>query len=782
MNTHSVPRLLLPVVIAGGFGLLGAGPAHAAVVQVTSRVVAYSGMPAPGASPAVFDNFNYPAIAPGGEIVFRGRLATGSNTYGLWRESFDPGTGNPVLGLVQREGAASPVAGFNFAGFPGPPTINLPGRFAFKAHISQGAIFNDTLWVEKPAPTGLTLVAREGAPAPGVPGANFGAIFVHAGYDPLLLDDSGRTLFAGQLTGGGVTTADDVGLWFYDGSTATLVAREGDQMPGVPAGHFFIDTFQTANSALLGNGIFVFSGSDGHPVTPIVGLWSNHSGSVQPLILQGGSAPGLASDEKLTLIASFRINNNNQVAFSGLVEKDDGINPVSIFKAVWISDSQGAFQLAARSDQQPPDFRVPHVAVFTDGGHVFGVDENGTLGRVTTGGLTIIAKPGDPAPGTAAGVLFGGFGAIAASSAGQVAFTAAMTGTGVNLANDRGLWAQDGSLQIVKVAREGDSIEVPAGTPRTITGIEFALGAGSGQPRGMSDRGEVLWKANVAGLPNASQVVAVTGVGTLPPPPTLVGLEVVQVVQDWRNRIPLVAGKRTFVRAHLESSAPVRFFGHLRAFTFPGGVELAGSPLAPANPGEYVNLGTDADAVRDQLGGGLYFELPPAWTSGTLAFRVESSGGSLLCQEVAGPVAQDCQAVATFVPAEKPELRFLTVNWQDFVRDTIRTVSFDRTGDLVRRMVSAFPITDVEWSYGAYGGTFYNPPRPTVMLEDMDYTRTQDGCTEAAGCKRIYYGAIDGRKHDDSEEPLGIAYTGKSASTGFVPLSSRTVPGRHTHT
>jgi hypothetical protein len=472
-------------------------------------------MPAPGTSPsAVFDNFNYPAIAPQGEIVFRGKVIAGSNTYGLWRERVDPLTGFRVLSLVEREGAASPVAGFNFAGFSGPPTINLPGQFAFKSHIASGSTFNDTLWVEKPAPAGLTLIAREGAPAPGVPGANFGIIFRNASYDPLLLDDSGRALFVGQLTGAGVTAANDMGLWFYDGSAATLVAREGDQMPGVPAGHAFADTFLGSGFTQFLNGVFVFYGTDGAPVTPIVGLWSNHSGTVQPLILQGGSAPGLASDEKLIAINGFRINKSNQVAFNGTVEKDDGVNPKYLLSAVWISDAQGTFQLAARSDQEPPTFRVPGVNIFTDGGRVIGGDGAGRLAQVTTGGLTVIAKTDDPAPGTAAGVQFASIdiAGIAAGS-GQIAFLALLKGPGVNAGNDRGLWAQNDNFELVKVAREGDSIEVPAGTPRTITAIEFALGSGAGQPRAMSDRGEVLWRASVAGLPHGSQAVLVTGVG-----------------------------------------------------------------------------------------------------------------------------------------------------------------------------------------------------------------------------------------------------------------------------
>jgi hypothetical protein len=517
VKAHRTLRLVVLAAIAGGLGLLGEGAPLAA--QVPSRVIAYSGMPAPGTS-AVFHFFDDLAIAPQGEIVFRAQLADSFNRYGLWRESFDPVTMTPVLGLVQLQGTPSPLAGFTFQS-PGAPTINLPGRFAFKAYVSEtGAALAGSLWVEKPAPTGLTLVARDRAPAPGVPGATFGTLYSNLFYDPLLLDDAGRALFLGRLTGGGVTVANDMGLWFYNGNVATLVAREGDQMPGVPAGHFFANDL-LGSVPLLGNGVFVFLAGDGQTVNPIRGLWSNHSGSVQPLILEGGSTPGLAGDETVTGIRRFRINNNNQVAFSGSIRKDDGVNPVSLSRAVWISDAQGAFQLAARADQQPPGFSVPDVAVFTDGGHVFGVG-GGQLGRVTTGGLTIIAKPDAPAPGTAAGVQFASidvdFTAIAASSAGQVAFRASLKGPGVDLTNDRGLWALDDKFQLVKVAREGDSIEVPVGMPHTITGIEFALGVGSGQPRGMSDRGEVIWRANVVGLPHASHVVLVTGVGTPPDP------------------------------------------------------------------------------------------------------------------------------------------------------------------------------------------------------------------------------------------------------------------------
>jgi hypothetical protein len=490
---------------------LASAAAQPLAAQVPSRVVAYSGMSAPG-TPEVFHFLDNLAIAPRGEIVFRGQLFVSLNIPGLWRESPDPLTMAPVLRLLQRAGSASPLAGFTFQ-TPGPPTINLPGRFAFKCYLSQtGFPLAGSVWVEKPS--GLTLVARERAPAPGVSGASLGTLFSHLFYDPLLLDDAGRALFLGRLAGAGVTTVNDMGLWFYNGKAVTLVAREGDQMPGAPAGSLFTGDF-VGSVPLLGNGVFAFL-----TTTPIRGLWSNHSGSVKLLIKEGDSTAGLADDETVGEIRRFRINNNNQVALSGKILKDDGVNPARLFDAVWISNALGAFQLAARSDQPPPGVVVPAAAVFTDGGHVFGVG-GGRLAQVTLGGgVTIIAAPDGAAPGTAPGVQFASidvdFTAIAASAAGQVAFKATLKGPGVDSTNDVGLWALDDSFQLVKVAREGDSIEVPLGVPRTITAIEFAPGIGSGQPRGMSDRGEVLWRATVAGLPHAGHVVLVTGVGVPP--------------------------------------------------------------------------------------------------------------------------------------------------------------------------------------------------------------------------------------------------------------------------
>jgi hypothetical protein len=40
-------------------------------------------------------------------------------------------------------------------------------------------------------------------------------------------------------------------------------------------------------------------------------------------------------------------------------------------------------------------------------------------------------------------------------------------------------------------------------------------------------------------------------------PPKLIGLEVTQVIQDWQNSVPLVAGKKTWVRAHFKAMSSI---------------------------------------------------------------------------------------------------------------------------------------------------------------------------------------------------------------------------------
>jgi len=77
----------------------------------------------------------------------------------------------------------------------------------------------------------LTLVARKGNQAPGTP---FGVIFSSLSYPAL--NDRGQVAFSGSLTGPGITSLNDHGIWVTDLTGAvTLLIREGDTLEIAPS-------------------------------------------------------------------------------------------------------------------------------------------------------------------------------------------------------------------------------------------------------------------------------------------------------------------------------------------------------------------------------------------------------------------------------------------------------------------------------------------------------------------------------------------------------------------
>jgi len=87
---------------------------------------------------------------------------------------------------------------------------------------------------------------------------------------------------------------------------------------------------------------------------------------------------------------------------------------------------------------------------------------------------------------------------------------------------------------------------------------------------------------------------------------SVTGLEVTQAVQDLNNSVRLVAGKRTFVRLHVDSSS-----GRWRTFaSLSVTCDNFGRVLHPVNPGTigYIMVGTNPD--RGTMNDAFLFELP----------------------------------------------------------------------------------------------------------------------------------------------------------------------------
>lgn len=140
---------------------------------------------------------------------------------------------------------------------------------------------------------------------------------------------------------------------------------------------------------------------------------------------------------------------------------------------------------------------------------------------------------------------------------------------------------------------------------------------------------------------------------------SIAGLEIVQVVQDLPNSVPLVAGKKTIVRAYPDSAVGTLtgVTGELRVYR---DGQLLGSraPDAPVN----ANPVTDINSRRAQKNGGLLFRLPQAWITGTITLTLELT--------TTAPVTETSlqnNAVTytvAFVPRQAMRLAYVPISYQ----------------------------------------------------------------------------------------------------------------------
>jgi hypothetical protein len=207
---------------------------RSAWAQFNFSTVALTGQPAPGTPAGVsYSDFgSEPTLNAVGQVAFVGELAgsgvTNANNNGLW--SGAPGN----LMILAREGAPAPgtPAGvsYGFVGFVLP--LNAPGQSAYFGFLTGAGVSdanNIGLW--SGAPGGVALLARTGDQAPGTAaGVNY------AGLGDPIINDANQSLFVGSLTGPGVTSANDVGIWLGAPGSVALVVREGNPAPGLAAG------------------------------------------------------------------------------------------------------------------------------------------------------------------------------------------------------------------------------------------------------------------------------------------------------------------------------------------------------------------------------------------------------------------------------------------------------------------------------------------------------------------------------------------------------------------
>lgn len=257
------------------------------VAPTGMSMVARAGTLAPGSTKnfSVFGRTNFtiiPTLNNNNDVAFYATLSPAGS--GVWAEA------SGALQLIAENGTLAPGSTDVFSDF-NDPRINDAGKLAFAASLSAAAAADTGIWSSGLG--ALTLVAREGEQAAGL-GA--GVVYGELVNPPLLLHD-GRIAMSGPITGSGVDVEHDTALWVQTAQGLQLVAREGDQIPGMGEGLQFgefgvvrdYDDIGASNS----NGIIVFYASLRGPGITIDNdgsLWTvDQSAQLRKVIMTGDS-------------------------------------------------------------------------------------------------------------------------------------------------------------------------------------------------------------------------------------------------------------------------------------------------------------------------------------------------------------------------------------------------------------------------------------------------------------------------------------------------------------
>lgn len=550
-------KSLLPLSLIFLSGVLSMDAKDAAAAPL--RTVAISGDLAPGTEEeAAFRFFYDPLLNNLGQSAFRSGLWVGiggvddSTNTTIWSE------GGGTLHLIAREGKQAPgtLPGTNFHDI-GAPILNNSGQVVFGSTLRQGSgstlvVLHGGTWSDRSG--ALAPVLLHGDPAPNTsPGAKF------HGPQGSLLNSAGEIAIMGPLQqgSGGVTASNDVGTWSEGGGSLHLVAREGSQALGAPAGALFgaftdLETdlgFQfndAGQTAFLG---ILEVGSGGVLESNKVGVWSEGGGALH-LVARQGSAAGTLAGVQFSTFEGPRLNSLGQTVFQASLTGSvvSGSNNSSIW-----SEGGGALHLVAREGSHAPGtlaganfggvdpFQTPLLngagqTAFV-GGLLIGsgdVDSSNDSGIWSegSGSLALVAREGTHAPGTPIGANFGEFSTystfstLAFNSAGQAAFHTKLVtgGGGVTSSNDTGIWAVDRNGDLKLIVREGDLLDVDDGPGielRTVMSLSMIGGAGNegGGSSSFNDLGQLIFQVTFSDF---SQGVFVSNlVSTVPEPASI---------------------------------------------------------------------------------------------------------------------------------------------------------------------------------------------------------------------------------------------------------------------
>jgi hypothetical protein len=136
----------------------------------------------------------------------------------------------------------------------------------------------------------------------------------------------------------------------------------------------------------------------------------------------------------------------------------------------------------------------------------------------------------------------------------------------------------------------------------------------------------------------------------------LTALEVVQVIQDLNNSIPLIAEKPTFVRAHVSSTTGKRV-NNVNAKLTGKNSDTVVFEISPSNDGGSINVSDNPN--RSKINDSFLFELPKEYSTGNLTLEFAGVDKPFACADT----GNDCIETVSFEIQPAIDMKLVDIIW-----------------------------------------------------------------------------------------------------------------------
>ena len=433
--------------------------------------------------------------------------------------------------------AAIPGATINPTSNFDAPVMDQNGTILYRARLAGAVTALDDRALFLGRSNGdVTMILRAGDQAPSRPAGIFLRSDTGSAQGPgsgsaLRISPFGEILyFSSTLSDDAnpvVTTTNDTALFWGPSGSLTVLAREGDPVPFLPAGITYgSQAFSLQNNAINAAGQALFS-------TTLLGAVTTADdcvmvlgtpGSLVTVSREGDVLPGgevvIPVSGATTLSFINQLNESGQVLHElrfAVTAPSTATTANDRALAVWTA---GTDVIIAREGQQAPGlpagvlFATPTLgwtpdtggAAFTasgktaisaaldGGGTVVGVDDRAVyFGGI--GGLNLVFRKGDAAPGLP-GISLGVVGTSGMTcNENELAFVGFLVGGTVD--NDSSLWRGSSLANLTMIAREGDQVPTSVLAPSVNGPWKYSqINNGSNNPL-LNGRGDIMFQVTV---------------------------------------------------------------------------------------------------------------------------------------------------------------------------------------------------------------------------------------------------------------------------------------------